>query len=310
MSSEASRYNPWHHRIAVFIAVITFFVIIAGALVTSEDAGLSVPDWPTSYGHFLRLPPWVGGIVFEHSHRMIAFFTGVCTLVIAAWTLAVERRRWMKVLAVGALATIMLQGLLGGITVLNFLPPAVSTAHAAVAQTFFCIAVAIAIFTGRKWVEESPAPTFDAGHPKLLVLCIYSILILYVQLILGAMFRHHGMPWWPHVVNAVSVTVILAWTGVRAMRGFRSVPAIRRLGMTLHSLLLIQLLLGVASYYTRIVRGADAAQPELPMVASTVAHVAVGALLLATTVVLTIQVWRHVTVRKEQAAVESTAITA
>lgn len=306
MSPEASRYNQWHHRIAVFIAVVTFFVIIAGALVTSEDAGLSVPDWPTSYGHFLRLPPWVGGIVFEHSHRMIAFFTGVCTLVIAAWTLVVERRRWMKVLAVGALGTIMLQGLLGGITVLNFLPPAVSTAHAAVAQTFFCIAVAIAVFTGRKWVEESPSPTLDAGHPKLLVLCIYSILILYAQLVLGAMFRHHGMPWWPHVVNAASVTVILAWTGVRAMRGFRNVPAIRRLGMLLHSLLLLQLMLGVASYYTRIVLGAEAAQPELSMVASTVAHVAVGALLLATTVVLTIQVWRHVTARKEQAAVEST----
>ena len=155
MTSETVSYNPWHHRIAVFIAVVTFFVIIAGALVTSEDAGLSVPDWPTSYGHFLRLPPWVGGIVFEHSHRMIAFFTGTCTLVIAFWTLFVERRRWMKILAFGALATIIVQGILGGVTVLHFLPPAVSTAHAAIAQTFFCIAVAIAVFTGRHWVEET-----------------------------------------------------------------------------------------------------------------------------------------------------------
>jgi len=208
LTSESVSYNPWHHRIAVFIAVATFFVIIAGALVTSEDAGLSVPDWPTSYGHFLRLPPWVGGIVFEHSHRMIAFFTGTCTLVIAFWTLFVERRRWMKVLAFGALATIIVQGILGGVTVLHFLPPAVSTAHAAIAQTFFCIAVAIAIFTGRQWVEESPRPVADTGHPALLVLCFYSIFILYVQLILGAMFRHRGMPWWPHVLNAISVTAI------------------------------------------------------------------------------------------------------
>lgn len=309
MTSESVSYNPWHHRIAVFIAVATFFVIIAGALVTSEDAGLSVPDWPTSYGHFLRLPPWVGGIVFEHSHRMIAFFTGTCTLVIAFWTLFVERRRWMKVLAFGALATIIVQGILGGVTVLHFLPPAVSTAHAAIAQTFFCIAMAIAIFTGRQWVEESPRPVADTGHPALLVLCFYSIFILYVQLILGAMFRHRGMPWWPHVLNAISVTAILAWTGVRAMR-FREIPAVRRLGMLVHSLLLVQILLGFASFYTRVVLGADAAQPELPMIVSTVAHVAVGALLLATTAVLTIQVWRHVTVRQTHAAVEGTRITA
>jgi len=310
LDSETVRYNPWHHWVAVFIAVITFFVIIAGALVTSEDAGLSVPDWPTSYGHFVRLPPWVGGIVFEHSHRMIAFFTGICTLVIAFWTLFVERRRWMKFLAFGALATIILQGILGGVTVLHFLPPAVSTAHAAIAQTFFCIAVAIAVFTGKKWVAETPQLVTDSGHPKLLVLCFYSIFILYVQLILGAMFRHHGMPWWPHVVNALSVTVILAWTGVRAMRSFRNVPALRQLGIALHSLLLVQLLLGLASYYTRIVLGAESPQPEPSLIAATVAHVAVGALLLATTAVLTIQVWRQVSLRSVQPAVSGKPITA
>ena len=75
MPSASTPFNRWHHRVAVFIACATFVVIIAGALVTSEDAGLSVPDWPTSYGHYFRLPPWVGGIVFEHSHRVVAFFT-------------------------------------------------------------------------------------------------------------------------------------------------------------------------------------------------------------------------------------------
>lgn len=310
MTPESAPYHRWHHRIAVFIAVVTFFVIIAGALVTSEDAGLSVPDWPTSYGHFLKLPPWVGGIVFEHSHRMIAFFTGVCTVVIAFWTLFVERRRWMKVLAFGALGTIIVQGILGGVTVLDFLPPAVSSAHAAIAQTFFCIAVLIAVFTGRKWVEESPGVVPDTGHPKLLVLCFYSIFILYLQLVLGAMFRHHGMPWWPHVVNAASVTVIVGWTGVRAIRGFRSVPAIRKAAMVMVHLLAIQLLLGVAAYYTRIVLGAHAAQPEASMVLSTVAHVAVGALLLASTAVLTLQVWRNVTATQPQTVVEGRTITA
>ena len=89
-----------------------------------------MPDWPTSYGHLLRLPPWVRGIVYEHSHRMIAWFTGLCTMVIGFCTSFVDRRRWMKFLAFGALGRIILQEILGGVTVLHFLPPAISSAHA------------------------------------------------------------------------------------------------------------------------------------------------------------------------------------
>ncbi len=293
MKSDSALYNAWHHRIAVFIACATLIVIIAGALVTSEDAGLSVPDWPTSYGHLIRFPPWVGGIVYEHSHRMIAWLTGFCTIVIAFWTWFVDRRRWMKALALGALGTIITQGILGGMTVLHFLPPAISSAHATVAQTFFCIAVAIAVFTGRRWVEELPQPVADHGHPKLFVLCLYSIFILYVQLVLGAMFRHHGMPWWPHVVNALSVALILTWTAVRALLQFPRIDAIRRPAVILLFLLVIQLCLGFAAFLTHVVWIPGAAQPEFSMVFSTVAHVAVGALLLATSAVLTLQVWRY-----------------
>src|SRR6266536_199169 len=250
VKAESTSYNPWHHRVAVLIAFLTFVVIVAGALVTSEDAGLSVPDWPTSYGHILRFPPWIGGIVYEHSHRMIAWLTGFCTIVIAFWTWFVDRRRWMKALALGALGTIITQGILGGMTVLHFLPPAISSAHATVAQTFFCIAVAIAVFTGRRWVEELPQPVADHGHPKLFVLCLYSIFILYVQLVLGAMFRHHGMPWWPHVVNALSVALILTWTGVRALLQFPRTDTIRRPAVLLLFLLMIQLFLGFAAFHS------------------------------------------------------------
>lgn len=298
MKSASTPYNPWHHRVAVFIAFLTFVVIVAGALVTSEDAGLSVPDWPTSYGHILRLPPWVGGIVFEHSHRMIAAATGVFTIVIAFWTLLADRRRWMKYLGFAALATIIVQGVLGGITVLNFLPPVVSTAHSAVGQTFFCIAVAIAIFTGPKWVENEPAPAADNGHPKVFILCLYAIAILYLQLFLGGMFRHHGMHWWPHVVNAVAVAVILTWTSVRALVEFPRIEAIRRPAILLLFELMIQLLLGFAAFLTRVAwPGVDA---NTPMVVSTVAHTSLGAVLLATAAVLTIQVWRNVTSTQRQ----------
>ena len=289
-------YNRAHHAFAVFTACATLVVITAGALVTSNDAGLSVPDWPTSFGYLVKVPHFVGGIRYEWSHRMVAGTLVSLTLAIAIWTLLVERRRWMRWLAVGAFCTVIAQAILGGLTVLFFQPPMVSTAHATVAQTFFCIAVAIALFTGRKWIEENPCVEFDSRRPSLFTLTVLSIFMLYVQLILGGMFRHHGMSWWPHVANAVIVTFVLAWTAVRAISTYSHIEAVRRPAIVMLSLLITQLCLGFTAFVTRVAWGRGAAQPELPMVASTVAHVAVGALLLATTVVLAIQVWRHVPV--------------
>jgi cytochrome c oxidase assembly protein subunit 15 len=275
-------------------------VITAGALVTSNDAGLSVPDWPTSFGYLVKVPHFVGGIRYEWSHRMVAGTLLTLTLAIAIWTLIVERRRWMRWLAVAAFLTVITQATLGGMTVLFFQPPWLSTAHATVAQTFFCIAVAIAIFTGRRWVEEQPRVELDSRRPSLFTLTLLSIFVLYVQLILGGMFRHHGMSWWPHVLHAIIVSFVLAWTSIRALSVYSRIDAVRRPAIIMLSLLITQLCLGFTAFLTRVAWGRDAVQPELPMVAATVAHVAVGALLLATTVVLAIQVWRHVPVAFEE----------
>jgi cytochrome c oxidase assembly protein subunit 15 len=267
----------------VFVACATLVVITAGALVTSNDAGLSVPDWPTSFGYLIKVPHFVGGVRYEWTHRMVAGSLVTLTLTIALWTLIVERRRWLRWLAVGAFCTVIVQAILGGLTVLLFQPPAVSTAHATVAQTFFCIAVAIAVFTGRRWVEEQPRVEFDQKRPSLFTLTLLSIFVLYVQLILGGMFRHHGLSWWPHVLHAIVVSFVLAWTAVRALTVYSHIEAVRRPAILM-----------------RVSWGRDAIQPELPMVVSTVTHVAVGALLLATTVILAIQVWRHCPVAFEE----------
>jgi len=293
-------YNRGHHRLAVILAGWTFLLIIAGALVTSNDAGLSVPDWPTSFGSWYKIPKLVGGVKFEHTHRMIAQVAGVLTIVMAIWTWRAEKRRWLRILGFAALGTVIAQGVLGGITVLFYLPPPVSSAHAALAQTFFCIAVAMAVFTGRKWIEEQPRVEFDQRRPSLFTLTLLSIFVLYVQLILGAMFRHHGLSWWPHVAHAVVVSFVLAWTAVRALSVYSHIEAVRRPAILMLSLVIAQLCLGFTAFLTRVAWGRDAVQPEYPMVISTVAHVAAGALLLATAVILAIQVWRHVPVAFEE----------
>ena len=300
LKAVQASYNRAHHIFAVFIACATFVVIMAGALVTSNDAGLSVPDWPTSFGYLIKVPHFVGGIRYEWSHRMLAGSLVTLTLSIALWTLIAERRRWLRWLAVGAFCTVIVQAIIGGLTVRLLQPPVVSAAHATVAQTFFCIAVAIALFTGRRWVEEQPRIEFDQRSPSLFTLTLLSIFVLYVQLILGAMFRHHGISWWPHVVNAGMVAFVLAWTAIRALSVYSKIEAVRRPAILMLSLMIAQLCLGFTAFLTRVAWGRNAVQPELPMVVSTVAHVAVGALLLATTVILAIQVWRHVPVALEE----------
>ena len=154
---------------------------------------------------------------------MIAQGAGLLTIILAVWMWRAEKRRWLRVLSYASVGTVIAQGVLGGITVLYYLPPAVSSAHAALAQTYFCIAVAVAMFTAQRWVEEIPRVEFDHRRPSLFTLTLLSIFVLYVQLILGAMFRHHGLSWWPHVAHAVVVSFVLAWTAIRALTVYSDV---------------------------------------------------------------------------------------
>ena len=143
-------HSLWLHRYAVLVAGATFLLILAGALVTSNDAGLAVPDWPLSYGGLT--PPMVGGIFYEHGHRLVAATVGLMTIGLAVWLWRREPRRWVRLLGWAALGTVVVQGILGGITVLYYLPPAVSIAHACLAQFFFCCTVSLAVFTSPSWV--------------------------------------------------------------------------------------------------------------------------------------------------------------
>jgi cytochrome c oxidase assembly protein subunit 15 len=295
LKPESTSYNPAHHAFAVCTAAVTFLLLLAGALVTSNDAGLSVPDWPTSFGSLYRLPPMVGGIRFEHSHRMVAETVGLLMIVLAVWTWRADPRRWMRRLGFWALAAVIVQGILGGITVLFFLPPAVSTAHATLAQTFFVAVVAMALFTSRDWLQTPRLDLRDAGRPGTRFLVGLALASVYLQLILGAAFRHSALKLLPHLIMAAVVTGTVLWAVVRVLREYGSVPQLRRPAQVLLGLLVLQLSLGFGAYLTRVEWGKDAPQPLLPMVVITVAHVAVGALVLATAAVLAIQAQRHLT---------------
>src|SRR6185503_15733272 len=180
-----STSEAWHARYAKFVAACTVLLIAAGGMVTSTGSGLSVPDWPTTYGWNMFTFPlkhWVGGIRYEHSHRLIASTVGFLTIVLALWTWRVEPRRWVRRLGFTALGAVILQGLLGGITVLLFLPPAVSIGHAGLAQLFFCMTVTMAVVTSPRW-RNTVDPVDD---PTLRKLAAATTALIYLQIILGA----------------------------------------------------------------------------------------------------------------------------
>src|SRR5271165_3358028 len=193
------------HLYAVFTACSTFLLLIAGALVTSNQAGLSIPDWPLAYGSIH--PPMVGGIVFEWSHRVMAASVGFLTIILASWIWVAEKRPWMRWLGFAALGGVIAQGILGGLTVRMFQPPAVSAAHATLAQLFFSTVVAIAVFTSAWW--QTPAKEVDdSGTPRVRSLAVWSCVAIFLQLILGAAFRHNGFGIIPHLIGAVVVTIL------------------------------------------------------------------------------------------------------
>ena len=233
---------------------------------------------------------------------MIAEFIGLLIIVMAVWTQRVESRKWMRVLGWTALGAVIGQGVLGGLTVLNFLPWSISTAHATLGQMIFALVVAMALFTGRPWLQDyEPVaePDLRPSTPTLTALAAASV---WVQLILGAAFRHYGMKLLPHLIGACVVTAIICWAVVRVLTRYGSVAHLRKPAQLLLALLMIQLGLGFCAYLTRMTFGHNAVQPWQVMVVSTVSHVAWGALVLAASVVLAIQSRRMIAAHAPEAA--------
>ena len=304
--------TTWLHRFAKLLAAATLVLITAGGLVTSTGSGLSVPDWPTTYGWSMFTFPlsrWVGGIVYEHGHRLIASTVGMLTIVLVVWTWMKEERLWVRALSFIALLGVITQGILGGITVLLQLPPPVSIGHAGLAQLFFCTVVSLALFTSPGWARgygETQGSTVasDAGLRRL---AIVTTAVVYLQILIGATMRHTGaglaIPDFPlafgriippmdllmspnvgvhfahRVVALVAAGLILA-TAWRVRTRHRSSPQLVRAALLGSLLVLLQITLGGLV----VLSGRN--------VVINTAHVATGALVLATMVVLTLRACR------------------
>jgi len=290
--------SPWLHRYAVVLAVCTLFLVIAGASVTSNQAGLSVPDWPLSYGKVM--PEMRGGVFFEHGHRMIASTVGFLTIILAIWLWRADNRRWMKILGIVSLLAVIVQGVLGGMTVLFMLPKPVSISHACLAQLFFSTTVAIAIFTSRSWME-GPSYVEDTGWPSLRSLALTTAVLVLAQVALGAGYRHRAFTVMPHVIGSIVVTAMILIVSIFVLAQFGSHPVLRRCAMVLIGITCVQVVLGIVAYMARL-NTLDAPYPGTGTVLLTVLHVATGALTLAASIVLAIQVLRNVRPHLSQAA--------
>jgi cytochrome c oxidase assembly protein subunit 15 len=271
------------HRFALLTAGTTFLLIIAGGLVVGFEAGLAVPDWPLSFGTWM--PPMVGGVFYEHGHRMIAGTVGVLTTVLAVWLAWRDPRPWLKGVGIAAWAAVVVQAILGGLTVLYLLPIPILIAHAGLAQVFFCLVLSLALFTSPAWEHASqaqePIPT---GFPSLAATATAA---LFFQLLLGAALRHNALGVMPHVMGAVVASCLVGLVCYQAITGFSERDALRKAARWVGGILALQLVLGVLSYFSRLATP-SAVFSQTTVVIVTTAHVATGALLLGGNLILTL----------------------
>jgi cytochrome c oxidase assembly protein subunit 15 len=285
--------NPWPHRLAVVTAVATFFLILAGGVVTSTGAGMAVPDWPTTFGYNMFLYPWsrmVGGVLYEHAHRLLGSLVGSLTLTLAILLWAVEPRRWIRGLGIAALAAVVIQGVLGGLRVV-LAQDALAIVHGGFAHAFFALVAGIALFTSRSWQAPVSAITSAQGR-RLRHLALCTAVGVYVQVLLGTLVTHLGARLDAHLFVAALLSAAVIVLGFRIMPGRAQWPELVWPTEALRALWALQLLLGLGAYVIKF----HAA--ELPVgaalgLAFPVSHRLTGSLMLIASVILALRAYRR-----------------
>jgi cytochrome c oxidase assembly protein subunit 15 len=288
MPSTQAETSRGPYRFAVATACCTILLMMAGAMVTSNGAADSVPDWPLAYHRLI--PPLIGGIRFEYTHRVLAGLVSIMTLGLAVLITMTERRPVVKPLGWTALVLVLAQAGLGGFRVLKGYPAISATAHATLAQIFFITLVALSLYLSSWWQRDLPQLD-DSGRPRVRLLASGMTASILVQLVLGAAFRHGAFGIIPHLIGAAVVTVMILWAAATAKRRFRGNRDLRRATIFLHAFFGIQILLGGLAWWA-VIRAEDEVQPTVSYATLTVAHVLGGALTLAAAVVFTLTCYR------------------
>ncbi|MGH9743410.1 MAG: COX15/CtaA family protein [Candidatus Acidiferrum sp.] len=293
-------YHPVIYRLAVFTVLWTIILLIAGALVTSNNAALSVLDWPKSHGEWIP-SPLTGGDIYEYSHRVIAGVLGVLTLLLTILIWIKEERRWLRWFAVIAMGGIVAQAILGGEVVIRLLHYWLPVMHACFAQIMFGAILSIAVFTSKWWITDHPQLE-DRGSMSIHTLAILNAIVIFFQVFLGAGFRHNDIPIWPHAAGALAVLATVIWTAAVLRKRFEKSRELKLMRILLHSFFGVQFLLGIVTYWERLVT-AEAPRPPQLLVALTVTHTVVGALLFAVSILTILVCYRLVPRRSEVAVV-------
>ena len=272
------------HNYSKFVVFFTFCLIVAGGLVTSTGSGLSVPDWPLSYGR--AFPPMIGGIRFEHTHRVIAGLTGILTLILTTALLRAEKRSWMRALGVLAFLAVIAQAVLGGLTVIYLLPTPVSVAHAALGQIFFTLLCSMTFFLSSEY--ENSSRILGVNVASLRRLLVATAVFVVLQLIAGSWVRHtagHGMN-----IHFALAFLIFLHTLFIVFKVSKEPSLHKLLHHTFFLVFLVmgQVFLGLGTYWLKFHMKMSSGSEAL----TATAHQATGALVLATVVVLALRSFR------------------
>jgi cytochrome c oxidase assembly protein subunit 15 len=296
-----SMTSPALHRYAMVCVGATLCLIFIGGLVTSTRSALAVPDWPLAFGHLI--PKLEGGVRFEYGHRVAAAIVSMLTLGLAVWTGRAEPQAPVRRMALAAFALVIFQAVLGGVTVLLELPLAIAVAHAAAAQAFLCLLVAISVAMNPQFAISSSSFGRRRLSASLPTQTAVTTAAIYMQILIGAVMRHLGaglvIPDFPlsyghlipplnsgfvminfaHRCGALIVALLVVRTVGRVLRNAADEPRLRRPAIALLGLLVLQITLGALTVWS--------SRAVLP----TTAHVAIGAAVLAMSLVLTIRIY-------------------
>lgn len=289
--SQSGRSN-WVHRLALLIASATVPLLFIGGLVTSKGVGLAVPDWPTTFGHNMFLYPWsemVGGIFYEHGHRLFASGVGLLTVLLALALWGLEPRRWVRWLGTLALFSVVGQGILGGLRVV-LLEQTLAIIHGCLAQAFFALLVSLALFTSKEW-EGRPRKVRVLEAGRLRRLSLLTTGFIYLQVVFGAVLRYTGTLVEGHLLVALLVAVHVFLLASRIRNLPNPEPKLWGPMLFLGILLILQLGLGLGSFIGKFAP-LGLAVPPMAVVVLTTTHLVVGALMLATSLVLTLRSFR------------------